>query len=606
VYGDIGTSPLYAVRECFGVEHGVDPANPTNVYGVLSLVFWSLLVVVVVKYLTYVLRADNQGEGGTLALLALVMRKYSGGPIGFGTKLLMLLPLFATGLLLGEGIITPAISVLGAVEGLAVANPVFQPLAVPITVVILIGLFVIQRWGTGKLGAVFGLVTLVWFVCIGLVGAPWIMQHPTVLWAVSPHYAVQFFAENQFHGFALLGSIVLVITGGEALYADMGHFGRRAIRVAWYLVVYPALLLNYFGQGAWLLEHPERGASTFFAIVPAPYLYPMIVLATAAAIVASQALISGAFSLCRQALQLGYLPRLTIVHTSGEERGQIFIPEVNEFMMVGCIAIVIGFGSSSALAAAYGASVTGTMAITSILFYAVMSDRLGWMAALRLTILFLIFDLAFLAANATKIPHGGWFPLALGAIIFVVMTTWRDGRQALAAYVLHLAMPLQDLIADIRVRKPHRVTGAAVFMTANPDIAPPVLLHHLRHNKVLHERVVLLFIATEDVPTVPQTERVEVREVAEGLHHVKARYGFMQTANVPQIIAACREHGLDLPDDDTTFYLGRESVLGSGKSQLARWRKRLYMFLARNARPPTYYFGIRPDRVVEVGMQVEF
>ncbi len=605
VYGDIGTSPLYAIRECFGREHGVDPARAANVYGVVSLVFWALLVIVVIKYLTYVLRADNDGEGGTLALLALVLRRLQKNKVRAGGALLILLPLFATGLLLGEGIITPAISVLGAVEGLAIANPIFEPLAVPITIVILIGLFAIQRWGTGRLGAAFGLITITWFVAIGAVGAPWILRHPALLGAISPHHAVLFFVHNGFHAFVLLGSVVLVVTGGEALYADMGHFGRRAIRIAWYVLVYPALLLNYFGQGAWLLEHPERGANTFYALVPHEYLYGMIALATAAAVVASQALISGAFSLCRQALQLGYLPRLTIVHTSGAERGQIFIPEVNEIMAVGCLAIVVGFGSSSALAAAYGASVTGTMTITSILFFAVMRDRIGNGRALRLMLLFLVFDLAFLAANAIKIPHGGWFPLALGAALFVVMTTWRRGRAALGQFVRDQARSLDDLLADIRATKPHRVSGAAIFMTSNPEIAPVVLLHHLRHNKVLHEQVVLLYIATEDVPVVSEASRVELREVGEGLTHVTARCGFMETPNVPKIVDACRAEGLELPDDDTTFYLGRESLAATGPAKIARWRKRLFMFLARNARPPTYFFGIPAERVVEIGTRVD-
>lgn len=603
VYGDIGTSPLYALRECFG-EHGVEPTE-ANVYGVVSLVFWALLVVVVLKYLVYVLRADNEGEGGVLALLALVAPRSPEARRRFGTATLVLLGLFGTGLLFGDAVITPAISVLSAVEGLEVANPLFAPLAVPISIAILLGLFAIQRWGTGRLGALFGFVTLGWFAAIGVLGARWVGRNPIILWAVSPHHAVRFFIENGFHGFVLLGSVVLVVTGGEALYADMGHFGRRAIRVAWYAVVYPALLLNYFGQGAWLLANPERGASTFYALVPRAYLLPMIGLATAATVVASQALISGAFSLSRQALQLGYFPRLTIVHTSGKEHGQIFVPEVNEAMMVGCIAVVIGFGSSSALAAAYGAAVTGTMTITSFLFYAVMRDRLGPRRALRLLILFLVFDLAFLGANALKIAHGGWFPLAVGASLFIVMTTWRRGREALRAFVLGRARPLGDLLTELRAAPPHRVPGAAVFLSSSPDVAPLVLLHHLRHNKVLHERVVLLYIATDRVPEVPEDGRVELREAGDGFVFVTAHYGFMQTPNVPAIIATCRARGLELPLEDTTFYLGRESLLPTGPARLARWRKRLFTFLARNAPPATYYFAIPPERVIEIGMQVE-
>jgi KUP system potassium uptake protein len=603
VYGDIGTSPLYSVRECFG-GHGV-AIEPANVYGVISLVFWSLLVVVSVKYLIYVLRADNEGEGGILALLALIMPRSPRAKKKLGTVAMVLLALFGTGLLYGDAIITPAISVLSAVEGLQIANHLFEPLAVPISVVILFLLFGVQRWGTGRLGALFGVIMITWFATIAYLGARAVAANPVVLWAVSPHHAVRFFFAHGTHGFVLLGSVVLVVTGSEALYADMGHFGRRAIRVAWFGGVYPALLLNYFGQGAILLAHPEVGANAFFALVPREYLYLTIALATAATVVASQALISGAFSLSHQAVQLGYLPRLTIVHTSGREHGQVYIPEINELMMVGCIGVVLGFGSSSALAAAYGAAVTGTMTITSVLFYAVMRDRLGRKRARRLLVLFLLFDLAFLGANALKIQHGGWFPLAIGALLFLVMTTWSRGRAALGAYVQRLAKPLSELMGGLQASKPHRVPGSAVFMSSNPDVTPPVLLHHLRHNKVLHERVVLLFIATERTPEVPEERRIEITDLGEGVYHVRAHYGFMQIPNVPALVSACRAAGLELPIDDTTFYLGRESLLPTGTARLARWRKRLFMFLSRNARPATYYYAIPPERVVEIGMQVE-
>jgi KUP system potassium uptake protein len=602
VYGDIGTSPLYAVRECFGA-HGVR-ATPANVYGVLSLVFWSLLVVVVIKYLVFMMRADNEGEGGILALLALLAPKTAKGRSRLGAVGLVLLGLFGAGLLYGDAIITPAISVLSAVEGLAVANSSFGPLVMPLSIGILVALFMVQRWGTGRIGALFGAVTLVWFIAIACVGAPWIARHPRILWALSPHHGILFFIRNGGHGFVLLGSVVLVVTGGEALYADMGHFGKRAIRLSWFVVVYPALLLNYFGQGAYLLAHPEGAANSFYALVPRAYLYPMIALATLATVVASQALISGAFSLSRQALQLGYLPRLTITHTSGKNAGQIYMPEVNELMMVGCIAVVIGFGSSTALAAAYGAAVTGTMTITSILFYAVMRERLGQQRALRLLILFLSFDLAFLAANVLKIKHGGWFPLAVGVLVFAIMTTWRRGRTALRSFMLSRAEPLADFCKEIAHTAPHRVPGAAVFMTSNPDVAPPVLLHHLRHNKVLHERVVFLVITTENVPEIAPERRVDIVNLFQGLHHVTARYGFMQTPNLPQIMEACRAAGLDLELEDTTFYLGRESLLLTGVAPLARWRKRLFNFLTRNSVPPSFYFGIPADRVVEIGMQI--
>jgi KUP system potassium uptake protein len=603
VYGDIGTSPLYAIRECFDAAHGV-PATPPNIYGISSLVFWSLLVVVVVKYLIYVLRADNDGEGGILALLALVAPKTEEARTRSRIAL-VLLGLFGAGLLYGDAIITPAISVLSAVEGLEIANPVFTPLAVPISIGILVGLFVVQRWGTGRLGGLFGVLTLGWFVGIAVVGAPWIARNPRILWALSPHHAIRFFIQNGAHGFALLGSVVLVVTGGEALYADMGHFGRRAIRLAWFGLVYPALLLNYFGQGAYLLAHPEGASTPFYALVPRPYLYPMIALATIATVVASQALISGAFSLSQQAIQLGYLPRLRIIHTSGSERGQIYIPEINELMMVGCIAVVIGFRSSSALAAAYGAAVTGTMTITSVLFYAAMHERIGKQRARRLLVLFLVFDLAFLAANTLKIRHGGWFPLSLGVILFVVMTTWQRARGLLGAVIRKGTMSLEEFRAQLDIAEPYRVPGAGVFMTSTPGAAPLVLLHHLKHNKVLHKRVVVLVIVTENVPSVADERLVDVQDLGKGLYHVTARYGFMRTPNVPSIIAACAAKGLELPLSDTTFYLGRETLLPTGRSQLARWRKRLFMYLARNARSPSAYFAIPPDRVIEIGMQIE-
>ncbi|MFI5288964.1 MAG: potassium transporter Kup [Polyangia bacterium] len=603
VYGDIGTSPLYSVRECFG-EHGVT-ADPASIYGIMSLVFWSLLVVVVIKYLVYMMRADNNGEGGILALVALIMPKSSAEKKRAGTAALILLGLFGTGLLYGDALITPAISVLSAVEGLAVANPIFAPLTVPIAIVILIGLFLMQRFGTGRIGALFGLVMIVWFAAIAAVGAPWILRNPRVLWGLSPHHAVRFFFAHRFHAFELLGSVVLVVTGGEALYADMGHFGRRAIRLAWFVIVYPGLLLNYFGQGAYLLAHPEGAATSFYALVPRPYLYPMIALATVATVVASQALISGVFSLSQQALQLGYLPRLTVIHTSGHHRGQIYIPEVNELMMFGCIAVVIGFGSSTALAAAYGAAVTGTMAITSVLFYAVMRDRLGKRRALRLLVLFLSFDLAFVGANALKIRHGGWFPLTVGALIFIIMTTWRRGRTALGDLMLARAMPLAEFQAQLEANPPHRVPGAAVFMTSNVDVAPPVLLHHLRHNKVLHERVALLAIETENVPEVPEARRLDIRELGGGLYQATAHYGYMESPNVIRILAAAKQRGLNLPLEETTFYLGRQSLLPTGRSRLARWRKRLFMFLTRNSRSPTYFYGVPPESVIEIGMQIE-
>ncbi len=603
VYGDIGTSPLYAVRECFAAEHGV-VASEGNVLGILSLIFWSLAIVVVVKYLVFMLRADNEGEGGILALLSLAAPQTSAARTPAATVLVML-GLFGAALLYGDAIITPAVSVLGAVEGLSIANQVFEPLAVPIALGVLVVLFFSQRFGTGRIGAFFGVVMIAWFIAIAAVAAPWIAQRPDVLLALSPTYAVAFFWNNGFHGFALLGSVVLCVTGGEALYADMGHFGRRAIRIAWYAIVYPSLLVNYFGQGALLLADPGKASSPFYALVPAGWLYPMIALATLAAVVASQALISGAFSISHQAVSLGYFPRVTIIHTSSEEKGQIFIPEVNEAMMAGCLALVVGFGSSSALASAYGFAVTGTMTITSVLFYAAMRDRLGAKKALRLLLLFLAFDLAFLGANALKIRHGGWVPIAVALCVFTAMVTWHRGREILSVHVAGLSRDLDTFLDELSAKMPHRVDGTAVFMTSSAGFAPPVLLHHLRHNRVLHERVILLTVRTENVPEVPAKDRVEIRELPHGFWAVTARYGFVQMPNVPDIARACTENGLALAMDDATFYLGRETLLPTGSGQMMRWRKRLFTFLTRNSRPPTFHYRIPVDRVVEMGMQIE-
>ncbi len=608
VYGDIGTSPLYAIRECFHREydehgqlvHGVMP-DETNVLGIVSLVFWSLLVVVVVKYLTFVMRADNEGEGGIVSLTSLIVPR-KGKSIGLG--FLVLLGLFGAALLYGDAMITPAISVLSAVEGLGVANPLLTDLAVPISIVILVGLFSVQRWGTGKLGFAFGFIMVGWFAALAVTGAPWIVRAPLVLWAISPHHAVMFFVNHGFSAFQLLGSVVLVVTGGEALYADMGHFGRKGIRVAWYLIVYPALLLNYFGQGALILTNPAAAESPFFSLVPREWLYPMVALSTFAVVVASQALISGAFSMTRQAVQLGYFPRVSIMHTSGREEGQIYIPEINEFMMVGCIALVLGFRSSSGLAAAYGLAVTGTMSITSVLFYAVMRDRLGKNRALQLTALFLVFDLAFFASNTLKLQHGGWVPLAIAGVIFIAMTTWQRGRAFLGAYVTSLARPLEEFLASLREAPPVRVPGTAVVLSTNPNLAPPVLLHHLRHNQVLHEKLLLMHILTERVPEVPGSDRIVFEDKGEGVWHVTVRYGFMQTPNVPLAIDACIAKGIPIDRDRLTYYLGRETLLPTGQARMMRWRKRLFMFLSRNSRPPTYYFRIPPDRVVEIGMQI--
>jgi KUP system potassium uptake protein len=604
VYGDIGTSPLYAVKECFHGTHAI-PVSETNVYGVLSLMFWSLVVVVSGKYLSFVLRADNEGEGGMLALLALV-------PMGArkaaaATSPLVLLVLFGTSLLYGDGIITPAISVLSAVEGLNVATHAFEQHVVPLTVCILLVLFAMQRRGTAGVAIIFGPVMIVWFLSLGVLGVLGIMRHPTVLASLNPLCALRFFASSGYHGFLVLGSVLLCISGAEALYADMGHFGRRPIRAAWFAVVLPCLLLNYWGQGAAVLSDPEAAKSPLFWLVPRPALYPMVALATAAAVVASQAMISGAFSLTRQAVQLGFFPRVTIVHTSRTQEGQIYVPEVNAAMGALCLLLVLTFRSSDRLAAAYGIAVIGAMTITSFVYYVVVTRAWQWSPwkALLLVAVFLLFDLNFLGANAIKIADGGWVPLLIASGIFTLMTTWKAGRKRLADQMVARSMPFGSFLEEVERLGTHRVGGTAVFMSANPGGVPPVLLHHFRHNQVLHEQVVLLSILSERVPFVSPRARIRVEEAGQNFYRVSARFGFMETPNVPAVLEACAIFGLAIDPETITFYLGRETLLASTATGMAHWRKAFFAFVSRNARSATSYFGIPPDRVVELGMQVE-
>jgi KUP system potassium uptake protein len=606
VYGDIGTSPLYAIKECVTLPHGVG-SSAENVLGILSLVFWSLTFVVTIKYLVYVLRADNNGEGGVLALMALVAPEQKGATPTRGRAWLVFLGLIGAALLYGDGMITPAISVLSAVEGLEVATTRLSSMVVPLTCGILVALFLVQKRGTGGIGAVFGPITLCWFVAIAAAGLPAVVRRPDVLLAMNPVHAVRFFANHRGHGFMVLGSVVLCITGGEALYADMGHFGRRAIRLAWYAVVFPALLLNYFGQGALLLERPSAARNPFFELVQGPWLYPMVVIATIATVVASQALISGAFSLTRQAIQLGFSPRLTIVHTSGKTEGQIYIPEVNGGLMVACLALVLAFRESGRLAAAYGIAVTGTMAITSVLFYVAARKTWGWsrLHAGTLLCLFLLFDLSFLSANAGKISDGGWFPLAVAAAGFTVMTTWKRGRAILADRIHAQSVPLQLFLEDLAACKPHRVAGTAVFLTSTRRGTPNVLLHHFKHNKVLHHTVVILTIATDDVPEVPRADRLRHKDFGQGIHAVTAHYGFMQTPNVLDLLRRLRKLGVPIAEADTSFYLGRETLIACPSGPMARWRRRLFSLLSRNARAATDFFGLPPNRVIELGTQIE-
>ncbi|MGZ8391392.1 MAG: potassium transporter Kup [Gemmatimonadales bacterium] len=633
VYGDIGTSPLYALKECFIGPHGV-PVTKGNVLGVLSLIFWSLNFVVTLKYLTVVMRADNRGEGGILALLALV-RPHGEGRLPTRYRWLVGTGLFGAALLYGDGIITPAISVLGAVEGLSVATPALEQWVVPIAVVIISGLFAVQRRGTAGIGRIFGPLTLIWFISIAILGFMGILHHPSVLAALNPWYAATFLWHEGFTGLMVLAAVVLVITGGEALYADMGHFGKRPIRIAWYAVVLPALVLNYFGQGAILLESPAAARNPFYSLVPGWALYPMVAIATGAAIVASQALISGAFSLTRQAIQLGYCPRMNIVHTSSRTIGQIYIPAVNNALWLACIGLVLAFQSSSNLAATYGVAVTGTMTTTTVLLLVVARKQWHWSLWKVVLVggLFLVMDLAFFGTNLLKIPDGGWFPLVVAAIVFLLMSTWKKGRARLSGIVLENTLPIDLFLSDIGKRKPVRVPGIAVFLTSVRGGAPPVLLHHLKHNKVLHEKVILLSVMGQEIPQVDEADRVRYRELGEGFCEVVANYGFMETPDVPSMLQSLtleRGDGNQLRVEvmATSFYLGRETLIpidrrrkggtrvtaraapspdtGPPLPAMARWRKQLFIVMARNAQSATAFFGLPPNRVVELGAQIQF
>jgi KUP system potassium uptake protein len=604
VYGDIGTSPLYAVRESFHHSHGIEP-TPRNVLGVLSLIVWALVLVISAKYAAVVLRADNRGEGGILALTSLVT------PVGATRRsprwVLIMLGLFGTALLYGDGMITPVISVLSAVEGLEVATPFFAPYVVPITIGILIALFLIQANGTERVGKLFGPVTLVWFVAIAGLGVAHIVRAPEVFAAVNPLHGARFFVENGWRGFLVLGSVFLVVTGGEALYADMGHFGKKPIRAAWYCVVLPALLLNYFGQGALLIRDPSAVENPFFRMVPGWALYPVVVVATAAAVIASQALITGAFSLTMQAVQLGYIPRVEIQHTSRRERGQIYIPSVNWVLMFACIGLTLGFQRSTNVAAAYGVAVTTTMVVTTLLLFTVERERWKWpiWATLGFTGFFLAIDLAFWGANIVKIPHGGWFPLVVGAGVFTLMSTWKTGRRILAARLQEGTLPLDLFLADVGRHAMPRVPGTAVFMYGNRTGTPPALLHSVKHYKVLHDQVVLLSIETQEVPHVPEEERVWVDTLEHGFYRIVLAYGFMEEPSVPEALAGVKAGALDLRPAHTTFFLGRETLIPSKKPGMAMWREHLFALMSRNARTATSFFGLPPNRVVELGAQIE-
>ena len=606
IYGDIGTSPLYAVKECFHGLHAM-ALNEANVKGVLSLIFWSLTMVVSVKYVTFIMVANNKGEGGIFALLALLGSPH-GNKRGKGMALLSVGAIFGAALLYGDGIITPAISVLSAVEGLSVATAAATRFVLPITCGILLALFMAQRHGTETIGKVFGPIMVIWFFALAGLGITHIIHHPTILGAVSPLHAVRFFITNRLHGMVVLGAVVLCITGGEALYADMGHFGLRPIKLSWYVMVMPALLLNYFGQGALLLANPAAAGNPFYAMVPEPLLYPMVALATMASVIASQAMITGIYSLTQQAIQLGFCPRMRIIHTSEQTKGQIYLPGLNLAIMVGCLTVVLAFRESSRLAAAYGIAVTATMAITSLLYFAVLHHRWRWplWKGAPLLALFLSFDLAFLGANLLKIVDGGWFTLLLAFTILVCLLTWRDGRTIIAAKLSAAALPVDQFLDHLQLKSPHRVPGTAVFMAVSPFGTPSALIHHFEHNKVLHTLVIILSIVAAETPQVEPEERLAIIPLGNGFHRLIARYGFMETPSVPEIARLAAERGLRMPIDRTTFFLGRETIL-AGRQAGGMWRPRKHLFalMSRNAWNAVSFFGIPLQRVVEIGRQIE-
>lgn len=606
VYGDIGTSPLYAVREAFNEDYGI-AVTADNVYGILSLIIWALILVVSLKYIVFVMRADNRGEGGILSLLALNLQRKHRQSDRRVRLLIVTFGLIGASLLYGESMITPAISVLSAMEGIEIVAPAFRYAVIPLTVGILIALFSFQNRGTRGVGRLFGPVTLLWFTTIGVLGAIEISHEPRTLMALSPHYAISFFARNGLAGFLVLGAVVLAVTGAEALYADMGHFGRKPIRLAWFFIVLPALLLNYFGQGALILRDPSTAVNPFYLLAPPFFQYPLIAIATAATIVASQALISGAFSLTRQCVQLGYCPRVRVIHTSKSEAGQIYVPGVNWALMVGCLLIVLGFRNSTNIGHAYGIAVTGTFIITTSLLFVLARSWWGWSMRKSLLFLigFLIVDVVFFASNLPKFLHGGWVPVFTGSIVFLLMTTWQRGRAIVMSLLKRATLPMDLFLPDVAKRKPPRVPGVAVFLTSNPHGAPGVLLHHLKHNKTLHERVVLLSILPTEVPEIDDNSRVSVTELGEGFYRVKARYGFMETPNVGRIMELAAKAGLETKPGDISYYLGRERLIPTGTGRMAAWRKRLFIVMSRNSPSAAEYFGIPPNRAVELGAQFE-
>ena len=611
VYGDIGTSPIYAFKECFAPGHGA-PVSASNVLGVVSLILWSLLLIVTVKYLVYVLRADNKGEGGILALLSLAFPEAKTGHRSRLAKSFAAIGIGGACLLYGDGIITPAISVLGAVEGLKMAGAGLDRFILPISVIIILVLFAAQRFGTAKVGRIFGPITLVWFVAIAVLGIRGILMQPEILKAFNPLHGLSFLAGHGKIGLVVLGSVVLAVTGGEALYADMGHFGPRPIRLAWFVAVFPALILNYLGQGALLLAQPEIAATStfnpFYQLCPQWALYPLVILATAAAIIASQALISGAYSLTMHAIQLGYMPRLVIEHTSEHERGQIYMPQVNFALMVACLGLIFGFKTSENLASAYGVAVTFTMVTTTLLFFFASQRVFGW-SRLHASLVaggMLMVEGPLAIANLLKIPHGGWFPLLIAGAMFLIMSTWKTGRRLVWERLRISAMPAVKFVADMAKKDPLRVAGTAVYMASSPHTTPMALLHNLKHNKVLHKRIIFFTICVDEDPVVDKAHRLEVERMESGFWRVQAHYGFMETPNIQAILRQCAEHDLEFHEMDTTFFLSRETVIPKADNGgMNIWQEHMFAIMVRNALSATAYFRLPANRVVELGMQVE-
>ena len=604
VYGDIGTSPLYALKEVFGGAHNPVPITPQNILGILSLFFWSLMIVVTLKYVSFIMRANNEGEGGIVALMTLATDRKDGK--SFRNLFLVTLGLIGAAFFYGDGVITPAISVLSAVEGLELITPNFKPFIVPISIIIIVGLFVFQRKGTASVGALFGPIMIVWFVVLAILGISGIVEHPEVLMAVNPLHGLAFLAANPVLGFFALGSVVLCITGAEALYADMGHFGIKPIQVGWLYMVLPTLVINYFGQGALLLSDPAAIENPFFLLAPEWALTPLVILATIATVIASQAVISGAFSMTKQAMSLGYTPRMEVLHTSEDEIGQIYVPAINWFLMVSIIFLILGFQSSSNLAAAYGIAVTGTMFITNILAISVATRLWGWnpFRAFLGALPFLLIDGCFFAANSLKIPDGGWFPLVFGLIVFIIFSTWKRGRDLVRIRMSDDAMELKAFTASLDEGGVDRVEGTAIFLVSDSKYVPQALLHSLKHYKVIHKHVIFLNVQLDTVPYVSNANRIEIEQLSSTFWNVNMHFGFKDDINIPDALKHCKIPGVSFDLMDTSYFLGRETLIPKIKSDMAYWRELLFVFMYRNSDSATSFYRLPSNRVVELGSQV--